>query len=88
MAATTRTAPFTRAQETRIAEILRGVLGEFAPAPIVSAPAKAKAESEFVGFLRERAAAKVACTIHPAGSCNRRFSPKSSGGTSHVARLV
>lgn len=54
------------------------------PTPAKQAPAE---PNGFVTFLRERAAAKVACEIHPASACNRRFSPKSSGRTSHVARV-
>ncbi len=59
-----------------------------AQAPAKGAPAAAKAESPFVAFLHERAASKVACEIHAASACNRRFTPKSSGRTSHVARIV
>ena len=58
------------------------------PAPAVGAPAAPKAESPFVAFLHERAASKVACEIHAPATCNRRFTPKSSGRTSHVARIV
>lgn len=52
------------------------------------APASAKAESPFLGFIHERAASKVACEIHNAKACNRRFTPASSGRTGHVARIV
>ena len=48
-----------------------------------AAPAQAKAESPFVVSMRERAQARVGCTVHT--GCTRRFSPKSSGATSHVA---
>ena len=58
-----------------------------AAAPVV-AKAAAPAPDGFVTFLRERAAAKVACDIHPASACNRRFTPRSSGRQGHVARLV
>lgn len=56
-----------------------------APAPV--APAPVKAESAFVSFLHERAASKIPCEIHPAASCNRSFTPKSSGRQNHVARI-
>jgi hypothetical protein len=46
------------------------------------------ADTEFGAKVLARQAAKAACTIHPAGACNRRFSEKSSGATNHVARIV
>ncbi|HEX5073355.1 MAG TPA: hypothetical protein VFW03_09120 [Gemmatimonadaceae bacterium] len=87
MAASTRITITKAALETLVRDAVAEALAAQAPAPVQSAPAKAKAESSFVGFLRERAAAKVACEIHAAGTCNRRFSPKSSGRQSHVARV-
>ena len=68
-----------------------------AAAPVV-AKAAAPAPDGFVTFLRNREGgmrhhrkalfAKLACEIHPAGTCNRRFSPASSGRVGHEARLV
>jgi len=74
----------------RLARIERALETLTAQAPAVSAPASAQAKSpsEFVSFLHERAASKVACEIHPASACNRKFTPKSSGRQGHVARLV
>lgn len=73
------------ALETSIATLAGIVAAQHAP--VAPAPAKAKAESPFLIAMRERAAAKVRCGIHPADKCNRRFSLKSSGATNHVARL-
>lgn len=57
--------------------------------PITNAPKVGKAESPFVGFLRERAAAKLPCGIEShEGKCNRTFSPNSAGLYDHTARIV
>lgn len=83
----TRTAPFTRAQETRIAAIMRGVLGEFAPAPAQSAPATPKAESAFV---RDVIRGRHACTASPACSRTLRTVARAGihddGTLGHIAR--
>ena len=68
--------------------LIADIRGMTKVAPAKAAPAAAKAESPFVIAMRARAAAKVACAIHPAADCNRRFSPASSGGTNHVAKIV
>ena len=66
------------------------------------APAKAEAKSPafgnrtFTEYVDARKAAAQPCAIHPALEvdgeivvvCNRTFSPKSSGGTNHVARVI
>lgn len=80
----------TVARLARIERALEALIAAQAPAPAISAPAKAeaKAPNEFVSFLHAKAAAKVACTLHPAAACNRRFSPTSRGREGHVARLV
>jgi hypothetical protein len=70
-----------------IAAAVAAALAAQLPAQAAPASAKAKAPNEFVSFLREKAAAKVACDIHAGELCNRRFSPASSGRTSHVARV-
>jgi hypothetical protein len=57
-----------------------------AQAPASAAPAKPV--SQFVTDMRARAAAKVACEVHPASKCNRRFSPASAGRENHLARIV
>jgi hypothetical protein len=69
---------------------LTALVTELADLVSAQAPAKAAPEtvSTFQTFLREKAAAKVACAIHPKAACNRKFSPKSSGREGHVARLV
>jgi hypothetical protein len=60
--------------------------------PAVAAPAKAKAESPFVGYLRERQAAHTAtpegfepCGVHAA--CSRSFRKGSKGEAQHEARV-
>lgn len=78
-----------RALEEKVDRLLDVIAGS-APASVIAQgkPAQAKAESPFVTeFLRPRAASKIACEIHSAKLCNRRFTPKSSGRQSHVARL-
>ncbi len=84
--ASTRITITKAALETLVTKAVADALAAQAP---VAAPAKAQAKSpsSFVTFLHEKAAAKQACAIHPAGKCNRRFSPASSGGTNHVARI-
>ena len=83
------TAQRLTALETAVSTLVEALTAAQAnTAPAKAAPAKATAESPFVGFLRERAAAKVACEIHDPKICNRRFSPKSSGRTTHVGKLV
>ena len=88
--ATAKRSMTTAARLARIERALEALVAS--PAPAVSAPATPKAAAPapdgFVTFLRERAAAKVACDIHLASTCNRRFSSTSSGRQGHVARLV
>jgi hypothetical protein len=60
---------------------LRALLG------IASSEPVKPAANAFVQAMRERAAAKLPCEIHPAERCNRRFSPASSGRRGHVARV-
>ncbi len=82
---------YTNAQVANLIKGLNARLDalEAKPVPARVAPAKASAkQSEFVSFLHERAASKLPCAIHPASACSRRFSPKSSGGQNHLARLV
>jgi hypothetical protein len=85
---TTKNAQTTAARLARIERALEALLAQ-APVPAKAAPASAKAAApnEFVSFLRTKAAAKIACEVHDPAACNRRFSPASSGRTSHVARI-
>lgn len=69
---------------------------ESTPAPVATGtPAKASAKSpafgdkDFETYVADRRAAQVPCGIPAHGkSCNRVFSPKSSGATDHTARIV
>lgn len=69
------------ALESRIAALTSAVealVAAQAPAPATAAPV-----DPFVASMRERAAARVICAVHE--GCTRRFSPKSSGASTHVA---
>lgn len=85
---TTRKATTTAARLARIERALDAILAERTSAPATAAPAQAKAKAPFVQFLEARAASKIPCEIHPAGTCNRAFTPASSGRTNHVARVA
>lgn len=84
------TAQRLSAIETTLEALIATLKGAPVQAPVVSAPVKA--ESKFVSDMRARAAAKIPCAIHPAIGkqivCNRKFSPKSEGNATHVARIV
>ena len=76
------------AAQTAAINALAAALVAPATGKVAKAKAAAPAPNGFVTFLHERAASKVACEIHAAKSCNRTFTPASSGRTSHVARIV
>ena len=60
-----------------------------APAPVKPAVAKPKfADTAFGREVLAKQVAKVACAIHPATACARKFRPTSAGAANHVARLA
>jgi hypothetical protein len=84
-------AAVVEAQNAQIAALLADIRGM--TTPVASTPATGKVSAAFGNrtfdaYVADRRASAIPCEIHAAGTCNRAFSPKSSGRTGHVARIV